>query len=218
VYLADHFGDGGFYFFREAWIIRTKNGFEIVTRQVDHEIDLEKDTDEVTQDVLEGYTWQQSGRFVKQQPSAIDKKYFPLYCSSEPVEIAPSLSFTNFTYYSLSDVISADFNGDSVPDMAVFWKENGKKGIILTDGRTKKQTRFGLGISFGAGGDNFDWVDHWGLVRDSSTFEVIVRDDEVVGDTTVRLLHPSIYVGKEEVGGGVITYRAGKYVWVHQAD
>lgn len=55
-------------------------------------------------------------------------------------------------------------------------------------------------------------------MRDSSTFEVIVRDGEVEGDSTVRILYPSIYVGKEEVGGGLITYRKGKFVWVHQAD
>jgi hypothetical protein len=114
--------------------------------------------------------------------------------------------------------ISADFNGDGLPDEAVFRSENGKKGIVLTDGKTKKQTRFGLGVPFDAGGDNFDWVDHWGIMRDSSTFEVIVRDGEVEGDSTVRILHPSIYVGKEEVGGGLITYRKGKFVWVHQAD
>lgn len=32
------------------------------------------------------------------------------------------------------------------------------------------------------------------------------------------LENPSIVVRKEEVGGGLITFKDGRYVWIHQAD
>ena len=62
------------------------------------------------------------------------------------------------------------------------------------------------------------WVNLWCVVSDKETFEIIVEDGELVGDKIVNLERPSIYVGKEEAGGGIITYRNGELYWVHKSD
>ena len=67
-------------------------------------------------------------------------------------------------------------------------------------------------------GDDLSWVDYWGLVKDSSTFKIIVEKSEVVGDTIIKLDNPSIAVRKMEAGGGLITFRKGRYEWINQAD
>lgn len=61
-------------------------------------------------------------------------------------------------------------------------------------------------------------MDYWGVLQDSSTYEIIITNGEIVGDTLVRLENPSIFVRKKEVGGGLITFKDGKYEWIHQAD
>ena len=63
----------------------------------------------------------------------------------------------------------------------------------------------------------FDWVDYWGLVEDKETSETTFTEDgDVLDSKTVNLKNPSIALGKDEVGGGLITYLNGKYVWIHQ--
>jgi hypothetical protein len=51
-----------------------------------------------------------------------------------------------------------------------------------------------------------------------STYNIIVKDGDLVGSKKVALAYPSIFLRKEEVGGGVITFKNGKYIWLHQAD
>lgn len=126
--------------------------------------------------------------------------------------------FRMAVYYDLNDTIKADFNGDGYNDRAVFTSENGKKGIIITDGKRKKKIRIGLGKSLGNIGDDLSWVDYWGLVKDSSTYKIIVEDSGIVSDTIIKLDNPSIAVRKMEEGGGLITFRKGRYEWIHQAD
>ena len=63
----------------------------------------------------------------------------------------------------------------------------------------------------------FDWVDYWGLVEDRETSETTFADDgDVLGSKEVKLQNPSIALGADEVGGGLITFLNGKYVWIHQ--
>lgn len=126
--------------------------------------------------------------------------------------------FRMAVYHDLNDTIKADFNGDGYNDRAIFTTENGKKGILITDGRKKQSTRIGLGKPIGKIGDDLNWVDYWGLVKDSSTFKIIIKNSEVVGDTIIKLDNPSIAVRKTESGGGLITFRKGRYEWIHQAD
>ena len=125
--------------------------------------------------------------------------------------------FDKATVYKLTDTIAADFNGDGIIDRAIFTKAGETSGLIITHGRTNEKIRIGLGESF-AHLTDLNWVDYWGLVMDSETFEVIIKDAEIVGDRKVRLEHPSIVLRREEEGGGLITFKNGEYVWIHQAD
>nr|WKN37409.1 hypothetical protein K4G66_01635 [Tunicatimonas sp. TK19036] len=134
----------------------------------------------------------------------------------EPLDL--SYEFKDAKIIDLKDSIVEDLNGDGTADNAIFTTENGKSGILITDGKTKQETRIGLGHSFEERGDDFSWVDYWGIVKDSTTYEIIIENAEILGDTTVYLENPSILIRKEEVGGGLITFRNGKYEWIHQAD
>jgi len=129
-----------------------------------------------------------------------------------------SRDFKKYKLYKLSTRIQADFNGDNKIDKAIFTSRNNKSGIIISDGKTHKETLFGCGQSFGEMGDSFSWVDYWGLLLDSSTYNIIVKGSELVGSENIKLENPSIFVRKKEVGGGVITFKKGKYIWVHQSD
>ena len=95
---------------------------------------------------------------------------------------------------------------------------NQKGGIIIIDGKTLEEFVIGCGTKFYEMGDDFRWVDYWGIIRDIETYEIIVSDGEIVGKQNVQLSYPSIFVRKEEIGGGIITYKNGKYEWVHQSD
>jgi hypothetical protein len=126
--------------------------------------------------------------------------------------------FKNFRLMDLKEPILADLNGDGITDKAIFTSLNGKRGILITEGKGHKVVKIGLGEAFEEMSDDFSWVDYWAVVQDSTTYEVIIIDSEINGDTIVSLEHPSIVVRKEEVGGGVITFKNGKYQWIHQAD
>ena len=125
--------------------------------------------------------------------------------------------FENAKYFKLSDSIVADFNGDGQQDRAIFRRDGGTSGIIIKHGKTNEEIKIGFGQKFGYLTE-FNWVDFWGLVEDSTTYEIIIEEAIITGDTTARLSNPSIVVRKEEVGGGVITFRNGRYEWVHQSD
>jgi hypothetical protein len=125
--------------------------------------------------------------------------------------------FENAIYFSIDQSIVADFNGDGVNDTAIFRKENKTSGIIINHGQMKETVRIGFGNDF-AHLTDFNWVDFWGLVQDSTTYEMIFNETDILGDTIVRLDNPSIVVRKEEAGGGIITFDKGIYKWIHQSD
>jgi len=125
--------------------------------------------------------------------------------------------FKDATIFKLTDTITADFNGDGNVDQAIFKKENETSVIIITHGETNQKIKIGFGEPF-AHLTEFNWVDYWGLVNDSETYEIVIEDTEIIGDREVKLDNPSIVVRKEEVGGGLITFKEGKYIWIHQAD
>lgn len=128
-----------------------------------------------------------------------------------------SSEFKNAKLYNLTDTIEADFNGDGNIDKAIFNKENENSGIIIKHGVTLTEVSIGFGQPF-AHLTNFNWVDFWGLVNDSTSYEIIFNETDIIGDTIIRLENPSIVVRKEEVGGGLITFRNGEYKWIHQSD
>ncbi|NDV45401.1 hypothetical protein [Flagellimonas sediminis] len=125
--------------------------------------------------------------------------------------------FKEATIFKLTDTINADFNGDGNNDQAVFKKENETSGIIITHGLTYEKVKIGFGEQF-AHLTEFNWADYWGLVKDSKSYEIVIEDAEIIGEREVKLDYPSIVVRKEEVGGGLITFKDGKYIWIHQAD
>ena len=124
--------------------------------------------------------------------------------------------FEKATLYKLTDTITADFNGDGFLDKAIYKKEKETSGIVIIHGKTNEQVKIGFGKQF-AHMTEFDWVDYWGLVEDKETSETTFTEDgDVLDSKTVNLKNPSIAIGKDEVGGGLITYLNGKYVWIHQ--
>jgi hypothetical protein len=124
--------------------------------------------------------------------------------------------FEKATFYKLTDTITADFNGDGILDKAFYKKENEMSGVIIKHGHTNEEVRIGFGQSF-AHLTDFDWVDYWGLVEDKETSETTFTEDGDVSDSqVVKLQNPSIVLGADEEGGGLITYKNGKYVWIHQ--
>lgn len=128
------------------------------------------------------------------------------------------IGFDKATEYSLTDTILADFNGDGVLDKAFYKKEAENSGIIIRHGQTKKEVRIGFGEDFSTWEDfNCDWVDYWGLVEDRKTTEVtLTEENDILGSKDVKLQNPSIVLGANELGGGLITFLNGKYVWIHQ--
>ncbi|WP_438963119.1 hypothetical protein [Nonlabens sp.] len=140
--------------------------------------------------------------------------------STEQTEIINqdlSYEFKDATIFKLTDTINADFNGDGNTDQVIFKKENENSGIIITHGKTNQKIKIGFGEPF-AHLTEFNWVDYWGLVNDSKSYEIVIEDAEIIEDREVNLENPSIVVRKEEVGGGLITFKDGKYIWIHQAD
>jgi hypothetical protein len=126
--------------------------------------------------------------------------------------------FENAKSFKLTDTIIADFNGDGVLDKAIIKKENKTSGIIIKHGTTNEVVKIGFGKRFSTWTD-FDckWVDYWGLVKDKETVETTFDDaGDVLGVKNIKLNNPSIVLGQNEIGGGLITYLNGKYVWIHQ--
>ena len=137
--------------------------------------------------------------------------------SSDFENQSADLEFKSLIIFPLKDTISADFNGDGTVDQAVYRKENETSGIIIKHGRTNEEVRFGFGEPF-AHLSEFNWVDYWGLVKDDETYEIVIEDAEIIGDRNIELENPSILVRQKETGGGLITFKNGKYQWIHQAD
>ncbi|ELY2010586.1 hypothetical protein G6N05_14940 [Flavobacterium sp. F372] len=126
--------------------------------------------------------------------------------------------FKSFEIKNTKDTIKEDLNGDKISDLAFFTNNNDKRQIFILDGKSKRKIKFEKYTSSGEMEDDFSWVDYWGTTKDKETFEILIIDSEIAGDTIKKLENNSIFVRKEEVGGGVITYLNNKYIWIHQSD
>ena len=169
-----------------------------------------------TERIGEGTTVRREGeKVIIPADSSVHKEAAPQIQESQPT---PGYGFEKFKGHHLSDPIVADFNGDKIIDTAKFETRNHKAGVVITDGKTGKQTLVGCGNAFEEMGDDFGWVDHWGSVSDKSTYETIIANAEIVDGQKVVLDHVSIYVGKQEEGVGIISFKNGQYVWIHQSD
>jgi hypothetical protein len=132
-----------------------------------------------------------------------------------------SLDFNNQNQrrYPLTDTIIEDFTGDDILDYAFFKLQSDKRALFISNGANRKAIKIGFGHPNERLNYNFDWVGSWGVLSDSLTFEIVVENGEVIGDSIVQIHKPSIWVkDKDELGGGVISFKGGKYVWIHQAD
>lgn len=131
--------------------------------------------------------------------------------------------FKKYKIYRLNETLCEDFNGDGIADKAEFVKSNGKIGIIITDGKSKELTKLGFGNKF-AHLTDFDWVNYWGVLKDSSTNEVEFDNNtgDILGSKTVQLKNISIFLRQDEngdgSGGGIITYEDNNYKWIHQTE
>jgi len=131
-------------------------------------------------------------------------------------EIHKLEGFEKATLFELTDAITADFNGDGFLDKAIYKKGNGTSGIIIIHGNTNERVNIGFGKQF-SHLTEFNWVDYWGLVEDKETIEVTLTEEgDILESITVTLKNPSIALGNNDFGGGLITYRNGKYEWIHQ--
>ena len=140
-----------------------------------------------------------------------------LSIDSTPV-VQRHTGLNDFKEYKLTDTILADFNGDKNPDKAFINIAANTKQLYILDGRSQQSFLIGRDASFDGVADNLDWVDFWGLTMDSVSSENIMRDGEPIGTRDLKLNNPSIVLMREEVGGGLVSFRKGKYVWIHQAD
>lgn len=126
--------------------------------------------------------------------------------------------FKSFELNNLNDTIKADLNGDKILDFAFFTNSNDKRELFILDGKSNMKIKIGQDKSFGEMAEDFSWVDFWGTTDDKETLEILISDSEIIGDTKTKLNNKSIFVRKEEVGGGVITFKDNRFIWIHQSD
>ncbi|MEM1328472.1 MAG: hypothetical protein AAGI23_21130 [Bacteroidota bacterium] len=144
-----------------------------------------------------------------------DEETYGIATDSFEIQVLES-TFEFFEVYSLADTPLADFNGDGHIDQALFMSSP-NSGIIIRHGKTSEEIRLGFGVPFAHLRD-FDWVDYWGIVEDEVVDEQVIDEGEVAEVQKTILNSPSIFIRRLEEGGGIITYRDGRYIWIHQAD
>ena len=134
--------------------------------------------------------------------------------------VAELLSDSVFVYrYQLTDTLKEDLNCDGFVDQVYFSHKASTKEIVFFNGKSKEGKILGSQLPVeGELGSDYSWADFWGITKDTTTWETIVKDGEVLGSRTVALKCTSIVLRKEEVGGGIITFKNGGLLWVHQAD
>lgn len=101
--------------------------------------------------------------------------------------------FRDASLFRITDTIFADLDGDRKTDRAYFAREGSRLQLVI-DGARGKVT-VGSDPSFKELGDDFSWASYWALTKDGA-----------------------LVVHRDEVGGGVVRFLNGKYVWEHQTD
>jgi hypothetical protein len=158
---------------------------------------------------------------VQKSDSLIEKKIIikkPKKENLEDWKHSEFLEFEDYKEYRISDTINVDLNGNGILESVYFENNDCPKILIKEDGKEL--------ISIGCGSEGFygfpkaiDWVDLWCVVSDKIVWEVLFTENgDIDKDTIANLERPSIYIGKEEAGGGIITYRNGKPYWIQQSD
>ena len=125
--------------------------------------------------------------------------------------------FTKYKEYQLDDTIRLDITGDGINENIYFVDSTCRHLIIEKNNKT-----FDYGCNtlqeLNKIPNSMGWVDYWCIVYDATTFEVLIEGGEIIGDTTVKLESPSLYIGKQEAGGGIIHWKQDDFWWIHQSD
>ncbi len=126
--------------------------------------------------------------------------------------------FKKYKEYKINDTINIDLNGNGVFEKVFFDNTDCPKIIFQED--NKELFSLGCGNKPNNGfHSEIGWVDLWCVVADKKVWEVLFTENgDIDKDTIIDLDRPSIYIGKEEAGGGIITFKKNKPYWVHQSD
>ncbi|WP_139149466.1 hypothetical protein [Ulvibacter litoralis] len=126
--------------------------------------------------------------------------------------------FKSFKEYKLTDTIEIDLNGNGIIESIYFDHKDCPR--ILIEEKGQKLISLGCGNKDYEGFPNaVEWVNLWCVVSDKEVWEVLFKENgDIDKDSILNLERASIYIGKEEAGGGIITYRNGNLYWVHQSD
>jgi hypothetical protein len=110
-------------------------------------------------------------------------------------------------------VWQGDFDGDKAMDVAIMVKRisDGKEGIVVLWRNGAPPTVLGAGTTIG-NGDDFSWVDFWGVEERGSLQESYYSSD------TIKLDADSLIVSKEASTSGLIYFVDGKPQWQLQSD
>ncbi len=110
-------------------------------------------------------------------------------------------------------VWQGDFDGDKAMDVAIMVKRNsdGKEGIVVLWRSGAAPTVLGAGTTFGIG-DDFSWVDFWGVEEGGSLQESYYSPD------TIKLEADGLIVSKAASTSGLIYFVDGKPHWQLQGD
>ena len=110
-------------------------------------------------------------------------------------------------------VWQGDFDGDKALDVAVLVKRrsDGKEGIAVLWRSGAAPTVLGAGTSFGGGGDDFSWIEFWGVEESGSLHEGYYAD-------TIRLEADGLLVIKETSASGLIYFDKREPQWQQQRD
>ena len=94
-----------------------------------------------------------------------------------------------------------DFDGDKVQDFAVFIRDtkSKKEGIAILR-RSRSTLVVGAGIELGNGGDDFSWLDMWGVIEGHG-----VEADQ-------------LFVAKESSASAIVSLKNDKPTWQQQGD
>jgi hypothetical protein len=110
-------------------------------------------------------------------------------------------------------VWQGDFDGDGAMDVAIMVKRipDGKEGIVVLWRSGAAPTVLGAGTTFGSG-DDFAWVDFWGVEERGSI------QDSYYSSDTIKLDADGLVVSKEASTSGLIYFVDGKPQWQLQGD
>ncbi|MBC8089858.1 MAG: hypothetical protein H7Z40_21570 [Phycisphaerae bacterium] len=96
---------------------------------------------------------------------------------------------------------TGDFDGDGQPDVALLVAHvtSKKRGILILHAGRTTTALVGAGVNFGNGGDDFEWANRWVVMKRKGKPDALL-------------------IEREEAGGGLVEFVAGKYRWRQQGD